>query len=126
VSGQPEIVYGAMVNHYEPFENRGYGQVTLQEATSDLVGAIQQASPHLKLVSSNAQRVKMANGTALAAALRGTDPVTGINERVTVVSRQLPDSHLIYLLFITPEAEASRYNSVLTRMVDSMAVSSSH
>jgi hypothetical protein len=126
VSGQPEIVYGAMVNHYEPFENRGYGQVSLQDATSDLVSAIQQASPYLRLTSNNAQRVRMANGTALAASLRGKDPVTGINERVTVVTRQLPDSHLIYLLFITPEAEASRYNSVLTKMVDSMAVSSSH
>jgi Zn-dependent protease with chaperone function len=125
-NGQPEIVYGAMINHYEPFENRGYGQVSLQDATSDLVSAIQQASPYLRLTSNNAQRVRMANGTALAASLRGKDPVTGINERVTVVTRQLPDSHLIYLLFITPEAEASRYNSVLTKMVDSMAVSSSH
>lgn len=124
-NGQPAIVYGAMVNHYHPFENRGYGQVSLQDATSDLVGAIQQGSPYLQLISQNAQRVKMANGTALAASLRGQDPVTGVNERVTVVARQLPDNHLIYLLFIVPETEASRYNSVLTQMVDSMAVNPS-
>jgi Zn-dependent protease with chaperone function len=124
-NGKPEIVYGAMINHYEPFENRGYGRVSLQEATSDLVNAIAQGSPYLRLVSNNAQQVKMANGTALAAALHGTDPVTGINERVTVVTRQLADSHLIYLLFISPENEQSRYGAVLTKMVDSMAVNPS-
>lgn len=124
-NGQPEIVYGAMVSHYEPFENRGYGNVSLQDATSDLVNAIQQGSPYLRLVSNNAQQVRMANGTALAAALRGTDPATGINERITVVARQLSDQHLLYLLFITPESEASRYNNVLTKMVNSMAINPS-
>ena len=125
VNGQGEIVYGAMVNHYEPFENRGSGGVSLQDATSALVSAIEQSSPHLRLVSPNAQQVRMANGTALAAALRGTNPATGINERITVVTRQLADNHLVYLLFITPESEASRYNKVLTQMVESMAVNAS-
>ena len=125
VNGQAEVAYGAMIAHYEPMENRGYGNISLQEATGDLVNAIQQSSPYLRLVSPNAQAVRMANGTALAAALRGQDPITGINERVTVVSRQLPDSHLLYLLFITPEAEASRYSNVLTQMVNSMAINAS-
>lgn len=124
-NGEPEIVYGAVVSHFEPLENRGYGNISLQDATSDLVNAIEQSSPYLRLVSGNAQRVRMANGTALAAALRGTDPATGINERVTVVARQLEDRHLLYLLFITPEGEASRYNSVLTQMVNSMAINPS-
>jgi len=125
VNGQGEIVYGAMINHYEPFENRGYGQVSLSDATSDLGNALEQSSPYLHLVSNNAQQVRMANGTALAASLRGTDPATGINERVTVVARQLADEHLVYLLFITPESEASRYNRVLTQMVESMAINPS-
>ena len=125
VNGQSEIAYGAIVSHYEPMENRGYGNVSLQDATADLVNALEQSSPYLRLISQNAQAVRMANGTALAAALRGQDPVTGINERVTVVARQLPDSHLLYLLFITPEAESSRYSKVLTQMVNSMAINPS-
>ena len=64
----------------------------------------------------------MANGTALAATMRGTDPATGIAERVTVVTRQLADEHLIYMLFITPERDASRYSSVLNAMVNSMQI----
>ena len=65
----------------------------------------------------------MAGGTALAAALRGTDPNTGINERLTIVTRQLSDEHLVYLLFVTPEAEASRYSNLLNQMVSSMRIS---
>ena len=124
-NGQTDIIYGVMVNHYDPFGNRGYGTATLQNATSDLLSAIQQSSPYLRLVSNNAQRVQMANGTALAAALRGVDPATGINERVTVVARQLSDEHLLYVLFVTPENEASRYTGVLNQVVNSIAVNPS-
>ena len=124
-NGQTDVVYGAMVNHYDPFGNRNYGSISLQDATSDLIAAIQQSSPYLQLVSNQAQRVRMANGTALAASLSGTDPATGINERVTVVTRQLSDEHLIYLLFIVPERDASQYSKVLTEMVNSMAVNPS-
>ena len=124
-SGQTDIIYGVLINHYDPFGNGGYGNMSLQQATSDLVSAIQQSSPYLRLISSNAQRVRMANGTALAAAMGGVDPATGLNERVTVVARQLSDEHLLYLLFITPESETSRYNTVLTQMVNSMAINPS-
>jgi len=64
----------------------------------------------------------MAGGAALAASLRGTDPATGIAERVTVVTRKLADDHLIYMLFITPERDASRYSPVLNTMVNSMQI----
>ena len=125
-NGQSDIVYGLIVNHYEPFGNNGgYGNATLQSATSDLVAAIQQSTPYLRLTSSNAQRVRMANGNALAASLRGVDPATGINERVTVVARQLSDEHLLYVLFITPETEANRYGTVLSQIVNSIAVNPS-
>ncbi len=135
--GQQIVVYGAMVNHYDPagsHQNQGmglrpmtsgggtYGHMTLEDATSDLLGAIQQGSPHLKMVGKKGQRLKMANGAALAVAMRGIDPVTGIRERVTLVTRQLPDSHLIYLLFIVPEKEVENYNNVLNQMVSSMQI----
>jgi hypothetical protein len=68
----------------------------------------------------------MANGSALAASLRGTNPNTGVNERVTIVTRQLADDHLVYLLFVTPDAEASRYTNVLNAMVSSMQVDAAH
>ena len=121
---QNDIVYGAIINHYDPFGNaRGLvGGSTLDDATNDLLATLQQSSPYLRVASGSGQRVRMANGTALAATMRGTDPATGIAERVTVVTRQLSDEHLIYMLFITPERDASRYSSVLNAMVNSMQI----
>ena len=121
---QNDIVAGAIINHYDPFGNaRGLvGGSTLDDATNDLLATLQQSSPYLRIASGSGQRVQMANGTALAATLRGTDPATGIAERVTVVTRQLSDEHLIYMLFITPERDASRFSSVLNAMVNSMQI----
>jgi len=124
-----DIVYGAIINHYAPFGNsRGLisGNTTLEDATNDLLATVRQSSPYLQVASGSGQRVKMAGGNALAATLRGTDPNTGIAERVTVVTRQLADDHLIYMLFITPEREAGNYSAVLNAMVNSMQISDTH
>ena len=135
-NGRTEIVYGAVVNHYDPFgsavprsrlrsSNQGdvYGSnVTIEQATTDLIGQITQSSPHLKTIRNSTKRINAGDGVALTASLRGVNPNTRLNERVTVVTRQLADDHLVYMLFITPEQEASRYSSLLTAMVNSLQV----
>lgn len=123
VNGNNEIVYGAIINHYDPFGNGPEGNISLQSATQDLLSAIEQSSPYLRLASNSAQRLRLNGGaTALAATLRGTDPVTGIDERVTLVTRQLSDEHLLYMLFITPERDAANYTNVLNAMVSSLQI----
>ena len=131
VAGRTEVVYGLIVNHYEPNGNaprsnlrqgRTRGRVTLQSATSDLISQIQQASPHLRVISGSEQQLQLDRKTALAASLRGTNPNTRLTERVTVVTRALADRHLIYLVFVTPEDEARNYNGVLNRIVQSIDV----
>ena len=69
------------------------------------------------------KQLQLNGGTALSAALLGTDPNTGLAERITVVTRQLSDEHLVYLLFITPERDTNRYADVLNAMVRSLQVS---
>jgi predicted Zn-dependent protease len=134
VNGQTDVVVGAIVNHYDPFGNAnslqgsssggGYmGNVTLQDATDDLLATVQRTSPYLQAVSGSKKQLRVNGGTALSAALRGRDPSTGFEERITVVTRQLSDEHLVYLLFITPESDASRYANVLNTMVSSLQVS---
>ena len=135
VDGRSEIVYGAIVNHYEPFNNsrrnslRGNsgngGGSSLQDATNDLVQQLVQSSPYLRLSSNSAQRINISGGNALVATLGGTDPNTGLQERVTVVTRQLADQDLVYMLFITPERDASRYQPVLEAMVNSLRINDS-
>ena len=124
VGGRNEVVYGAIVNHYEPTA-RG-GRVTMQSATTDLLNQIRQASPHLRVVSGSTQQLELDGRTALAASLRGRNPNTNIDERVTVVTRALPDGHLMYLVFVTPEADWRNYSNVLNQMVQSVQVAEGH
>ncbi|MEO8033603.1 MAG: hypothetical protein ABI837_04175, partial [Acidobacteriota bacterium] len=139
VGGRTEILYGAIVNHYDPFGSqqsrsnlRGTGgdvyssNVSMESATNDLIGQIQRSSPHLKVIRNSGQRINAGGDTALAQSLRGTNPNTGIDERLTVVTRQLGDGHLIYMLFVTPNQEASRYSPLLTAMVQSMRIDPQH
>jgi len=125
VNGKGEVIVGAIINHYDPFGGRQasyFGKASAEDATNDLLATLQQSSPHLRLVSGSEGRFRMAGGTAVAATLRGVDPQTGIDERVTVVTRQLADEHLLYLLFITPERDAANYRGVLNAMVSSMQI----
>jgi Zn-dependent protease with chaperone function len=133
-NGRTEVVYGMIVNHYEPFGNsprsylrdgRASTAVTMQDATNDLIATIRQSGPHLRLISNSGQQLRLDGRTAMAASLRGTNPNTGVNERVTVVTRALPDGHLIYMLFVTPERDASRYSGLLNSMVASLDVNES-
>lgn len=123
-----EVVYGAIVSHYDPFGNetrrrsRRPRSVTVETATDDLIAQIRQASPHLGVVRGSGRRFRLAGGVGLGATLRGQSPVTGLRERVTIVTRQLHDGHLIYMLFITPERDAAAYQPVMNAMISSMRI----
>lgn len=127
VGGRTEVVYGAMVAHFEPSRSRmnlrGTSSAnTLSSATNALLSDIVNGSPHLGVIRGSEQQFTLDNRTAVSVSLRGTNPNTRISERVTVVSRQLDDGHLMYMLFVTPERDASAYNSVLQSMVRSIQV----
>jgi Zn-dependent protease with chaperone function len=140
VNGKTEVVYGAIVSHYDPFgsasasgsrfrgsnSNVYSGNISLEDATNDLLGQVRQNSPHLRVISGSTQRFNLDGGPALSASLRGTNPNTGINERVTAVTRQLGDGHLLYLLFVTPEKDARNYAPVMQAMVNSMQIDEAH
>jgi len=128
VGNNTEIVYGLMIDHYAPFGNNGsylqqqQGSTSLRNATQDLLQQVQRNSPHLALIRGSAQQFNLDGRTAMATSLRGRNPNTGVDERVTLVTRQLPDSHLIYMVFVTPEREASNYASVLNSVVQSIQI----
>lgn len=130
VGGQTQIIYGAIVNEYAPFNNTGSylegigggGNTTLENATNDLIGQIQQSSPYLRVANGSGRRVSVNGGTALTAVMTGVNPETNINEQVQVVTRGLPNGHLVYLLFVTPNNHASEFQNVLNTMIGSMQV----
>lgn len=131
--GRSDVVYGVIVSHYEPFGNQsngkslGYlGDVSTEDATTDLIQQIMRDDTYLKVVKGSTQTLKLRSGTAYAAVLRGVNPRTKAKERVTLVTHQLSDDDLIYLLFITPEKEAARYSATLNAMVNSIEVDDRH
>jgi Zn-dependent protease with chaperone function len=118
--GGQNIACGVIVNHYEPFD--AGSDFSLQEATDDLVAQIRRSSPHLREGVGREQRQQVDGARGLAVVLQGVSPVTGEQERVRVVTRELLDDHVLYALFVTPSDEASRLEPTFDRMVDSLRV----
>jgi hypothetical protein len=113
-------VCGVIINHYDPFDGNGDG--TLEEATDDLVRQILRGSPHLREEGGSEQRQRVDGARGISVDLEGRSPVTGENERVRVLTRELTDGHVLYALFVTPRDEASRIEPAFDRMVDSLRV----
>jgi hypothetical protein len=119
-NGQQAMLYGVIVNHYAPFQGdserqgasrqRSYAPYedtsswrgSLADATDDLVRQIIQSNSYLRAQEGQARREQIDGGSSYSVALSGRSPVTGQDERVTVVTRSLPDGHVLYALCIVP------------------------
>jgi len=129
-SGRQNISHGVIVNHYVPFDGAVgaafvdpngsmFGGSSLDEATTDLVNNILQTNPYLTRVGTTAESRVLAGHPSLTVQLAGRSPVTGLNERLTVLARQLPDHHVVYMLLIAPEAEYTALTPTFDHMVRS-------
>src|SRR5262249_50664882 len=117
--GQQSIVYGVIVNHYDPFEgryDRGRRSSTLEQATGDLVDQIRRTNTYLGSPS-RSHRETMDGEPALSTVLSGTSPVTGEEERVTVYTRQTDDGHVVYALLIAPGRDYGVMSQAFSRML---------
>jgi Zn-dependent protease with chaperone function len=130
-SGQDALVYGVVINHYEAFGGSPgevfsrpvSGRGALERATNDLVNQLMQGNPHLRLVSNSTRRQTIDNARALSVVLSGRSPVTGVDERVTVFTRELPDGHVIYGLLVAPSQNYSALAQTFRSMVSTLRVS---
>ncbi|HEY7820381.1 MAG TPA: M48 family metallopeptidase, partial [Vicinamibacteria bacterium] len=137
VGSRQEILGGVIVNHYAPFlddRDRSFDSFgfrnpddfesspsVLREATRDILVQVMDGNPHLQPVSDSTRRGEVDGQAALRAELSGTSPVTGGLERVTVVTREAGDGHVIYLLLIRPDEERDLADA-FERMVSSLSV----
>ena len=102
--GTPAIVYGAIVNHYDPFEqdySTARRRADLPSAMDDLVRQVRSSNSYLRRTGSQ-RRMTIDGAPALQTVLSGTSTLTGQEERVTVFVRELSDGHVAYALFIAP------------------------
>ncbi|HUJ12606.1 MAG TPA: M48 family metallopeptidase [Thermoanaerobaculia bacterium] len=115
-----DLMYGAVIDHYAPI-NHSAADTTLRSATDDLVETIVASCRYLQLVGRSGP-AQVAGAPSLTVVLRGTNPKTGFDERVTVVTRELSDTNLGFLVFVTPEKDADTYANVLRTMTGSVQI----
>jgi Zn-dependent protease with chaperone function len=141
--GQQAMLYGVIVNHYEPFEGvtdrrtgsarRNYAPFedtdrwngSLEDATDDLVRQLIRTNPYLTAQQGQARRELIDGAASYTVTLTGRSPVTGQQEDVTVVTRGLSDSHVIYVLSIVPGGNNAAMNRTFQRMLRTMRVDDS-
>jgi hypothetical protein len=132
-NGQDILVYGVVINHYEPFEGSMgnvwgsrngpvSGRGTLEQATNDLANELTRANPYLRPVPNSLRRQTIDGANALSVVLAGRSPVTGADERVTVFTRELPDGHVLYALFVAPAQDYTALSQTFQTMVSSLRV----
>ncbi len=139
-NGQQAMLYGVIINHYAPFESdtdrrtgsaaRSYAPFedsdrwngSLEDATDDLVRQLIRSNTYLRAQEGQARRELVDGAPSYSVILSGRSPVTGQNERVTVVTRGLSDSHVIYALSIVPGNGNDAMTQTFTRMLRSMTV----
>jgi Zn-dependent protease with chaperone function len=137
-SGRQEILAGVLVNHYAPFldeEGRDFDSFgfrspdelerspdSLREATRDLLVTILDGNPHLQPVSDSMSQREVDGRLAILTTLTGSSPVTEESERVTLVTREAGDGHVLYLLLIGPGDRYDELSDAFERMVSSLEV----
>ena len=129
--GQSRITHGVIINHYVPFDGSvgssftvpsgsTYGSGALAAATEDLVRHLQDANPYLNAIQGSQRRTSVGGRQAWMVTLVGRSPSSGAEERVTLVTQQLPDEHIVYMLLIAPRDEYSALAPTFDRMLSSL------
>jgi len=143
-NGQPNLLYGVIVNHYAPFDGdddrwsqslqRNYTPFEdrktpprgfLEDATDDLVRHVIAANDYLSAVSGSARAQTIDGARAYSVLLTGRSPVTAEDERVMLFTRALPDNHVIYALCITPRSATTGMDRACARMIRALRVNDS-
>jgi hypothetical protein len=125
--GTPAIVYGAIVNHYDPFQqdySSARRRTDLGTAMDDLVQQVRSSNTYLRRTGAQ-RRMTIDGAPALQTVLSGTSTLTGQEERVTVFVRELSDGHVAYALFIAPGRDYGALANTFNRMIGSLQVNDS-
>src|SRR5437763_1281519 len=91
----------------------------LQQATNDFINGLQQGNPNLR-ARSNYQRVTVAGRAGYSIALNNVNEVTGQPEVVNVVTTQLRNGGMFYLIQVSPNNDYGTYQSVFSNILRSL------
>jgi Zn-dependent protease with chaperone function len=139
-NGQQALLYGVIVNHYQPFESETDRRLasrqqhyapfedtsqwvgSLSDATDDLVRQLIRSNSYLSAATGSAREEQIDGAPSYSVVLSGRSPVTGQEERVTVVTRRLSDGHVIYALCVVPGSGYDSMARTFTHMLRTLYV----
>ena len=140
-NGQPNLVYGVIVNHYAPFEGaddrwssslqRSYTPFEdrtnpprkyLEDATDDLVRTLINTNSYLSVLSGSVRSEVIDGAQGYSVLMSGRSPTTGEEERAMLYTRGLPDNHVIYMVCIAPARYSSQMDQTCSRMMRTLNV----
>jgi hypothetical protein len=106
VNGQPVYTHGASFGVAQT-NNRN-----LQSATQELINSLAQGNNNLR--SGGSQRTTLSGRTALFSTLSNVNEATGRPENVRVITTQLRNGQLFYMIAVAPQSERNFENAFQT------------
>ena len=113
-NGQAVFTHGA---------NFGVAQTSnrnLQRATEELINSLAQGNNGLRM-NGNYQRTTLSGRTALFSTLSNTNEATGRPETVRLITTQLRDGQLFYVIAVTPQNERN-FTNAFERILSSIRI----
>ncbi|MDQ5847300.1 MAG: M48 family metalloprotease [Acidobacteriota bacterium] len=120
----PEGAYGQYQNQavFTHGVNFGAAQTqsrNLQQATTEFLNSLAQGNRSLQQ-RSGLQRTSLSGRTAYTASMTNVNEATGQAEIVTVVTTQLRDGRLFYMIAVAPQNESGTYQTAFRNILRSM------
>lgn len=91
----------------------------LQQATNEFIGSLGQGNNNLRQ-RSGYTRTNVGGRTGLATTLSNTNEATGLPEVITIVTRQLRNGELFYMIAVSPQNEYSNYQGTFSNILRSL------
>jgi len=122
----PEGAYGQYQNQvvYTHGVNLGLAQTqstNLQQATTELLNSLGAGNGNMRQ-RSGLQRTTVAGRTGLTTALTNVNEATGQAEALTVLTTQLRNGQLFYMIAVAPENESTSYQAAFRNILRTLQI----
>jgi len=114
--GNQSLAYGVMVSVFEPHNDR-YGQLTLEDATDQLIEELRHANPKMR-VARRHERIKIGGARALSTYLSNESPIGG-RETDWLITVMRPEG-LLHFICVAPDKDYDAYEPTYQAMMDSV------
>ncbi|GAC1659324.1 MAG: hypothetical protein NVS9B15_21700 [Acidobacteriaceae bacterium] len=117
-NGQAEVAYGVMISGFEP-EQRSNN--LLDDATHELIDQLRQGNPDMRQAGSE-ETIRVNGAPAKSIEFTSRSPIQGQKERDWLVTVARQDGSILYLVFVTPDADFRSLRPAFEQMLRSMHV----